>query len=187
MAALSFELIVVLFWFHSVVGGLWLIARPDPSAPQFCTEIARCYSQLAWRWTSFDFVEIVVPHLCRHQGQSSFAQTWLHDCGLQTDARRGTFSRPWAWSQSRIAYTMPGRQQREAPCSRLIPNGTNWQGGSHGYSSYWAYTRRIGHRRWIWVLRDVVQNGLRTGRHLKEKQAKMKHHFVRVLRGPKKF
>ncbi len=37
------------------------------------------------------------------------------------------------------------------------------------------------------VLSDVGQNGLRTGRHLKEKRAKMEHRFVRVLRGPERF
>ncbi len=149
MTPLSFELIVVLFWVHSIMGGLWLIACPNPSAPQFCWEITRFYSQLARGRTSFNFVEMVVPHLCRHQGQSTFAQTQLHDCGMQTDALQGTFSRPWAWLQSQIAYTMPGRQQREAPCSHSAPNGTNWRGGSRGYSSYWAYTRRIGSLRWI--------------------------------------
>ena len=51
--------------------------------------------------------------------------------------------------KSQITYTMPGRQWQEAPCSPLAPNKTNWQGGSHGYSLYWAYTTRIGCWRWI--------------------------------------
>jgi hypothetical protein len=34
------------------------------------------------------------------------------------------------------------------------------------------------------VVSDVVQNVLRTGRHLKDLTAKWEHHFVRVLRGP---
>ncbi len=58
MALLSFEMIVVLFWVHSIVGGLWLITHPNSSAPQFCWEIAWFYSQLAQRRTSFDFVEM---------------------------------------------------------------------------------------------------------------------------------
>jgi hypothetical protein len=34
---------------------------------------------------------------------------------------------------------------------------------------------------------DVVQHGLRTGRHRKEKQSKMEHPFLRMLVGPERF
>ena len=34
---------------------------------------------------------------------------------------------------------------------------------------------------------DVVQHGLRTGRHCKKKQSKMEHPFLRVLVGPEQF
>ncbi len=37
------------------------------------------------------------------------------------------------------------------------------------------------------VLSDVVQNGLTTGRHPKEKQAKLEHCFVRLLGDPERF
>ncbi len=38
-----------------------------------------------------------------------------------------------------------------------------------------------------YILSNVVQNGLTTGWHPKEKQAKMEHRFVRVLRDPEQF
>ena len=47
-------------------------------------------------------------------------------------------SKPSASLQSQISYRTPGRQQRVAPRSHSTPNGIDWQGGSHGYSSYRA-------------------------------------------------
>ncbi len=43
----------------------------------------------------------------------------------------------------------------------------------------------LGVRDESWVLSDVVQNGLTTGKHPKEKRAKLEHRFVRVLRDPR--
>ena len=37
------------------------------------------------------------------------------------------------------------------------------------------------------VVSDVVQNGLTTGRHLKEKRTKRAHRFARVLGSPRQF